>query len=297
MTADAAALRFEPYRATLVRHAYRMLGDIAEAEDAVQDAYLRWDATVRARAIADDRAFLRATVTRLCLDRLRSARLRREAYVGPWLPEPLVARTDDDPEALAMLADDVSFALLLALERLSALERAAFLLHDVMDVSFAEIAETLGRSEDAVKQLASRARTHVREPGSRRGIGATAALRVRDAFADAIRRDDLAALQHLLADDVVFVSDSGGKVPAAMVPVRGPDHVSRLLTALARKAPPTMRFEPALVNGAPGFIISDGETVVQTLALEVAANDRIAVIYVTRNPDKLRAVPIARKKT
>lgn len=294
MTADAEALRFEAYRATLVRHAYRMLGAVAEAEDAVQDAYLRWDATVGATTIADDRAFLRATVTRLCLDRLRLARARREVYVGPWLPEPLIAQANDDPEALVTLAEDVSFALLLALERLSALERAAFLLHDVMGVPFDEVAETLGRSENAVKQLASRARAHVREPG-RRGSSAPEVLRLRDAFAEAVRTGDLASLERLLTDDVVLVSDSGGKVPAAMVPVRGADHVGRLIIGLARKATTTMRFQSARINGMPGFIVSDGPTVVQTVALEVE-DGRIAALYVTRNPDKLRAVPTTRQK-
>jgi len=167
----------------------------------------------------------------------------------------LSARADDGPEALVTLADDVSFALLLALERLSALERAAFLLHDVMEVPFEEVVETLGRSESAVRQLASRARTHVREHG-RRDSDATEALRLRDAFAQALHSGDLASLQRLLTDDIVVVSDSGGKVPAAMVPVRGVDHVGRLIIGLAHKAP-TIQIEPAFINGTPGFIVSE----------------------------------------
>jgi RNA polymerase sigma-70 factor, ECF subfamily len=181
------ASHFERYRSALVRHAYRMLGDRMESEDVVQDAYVRWNAALTTTRIDDDRAFLRTTVTRLCLDRLRSARAQREVYVGPWLPEPIVAWEGDDPEAIVTFADDVSFALLLALERLSALERAAFLLHDVMDVPFAEVATTLDRSEEAVKQLASRARKHVREPQVRRRLAErNSLLQLRDRFVLAI---------------------------------------------------------------------------------------------------------------
>jgi RNA polymerase sigma-70 factor, ECF subfamily len=291
--ADAAS-RFESHRSLLVRHAYRMLGEHAEAEDVVQDAFVRWHAALATSTVDDDRAFLRTTVTRLCIDRARSARARREVYVGPWLPEPLVAPETGDPEAIVTLADDVSFALLLALERLSALERAAFLLHDVMDVPFSEIAITLNRSEDAVKKLASRARAHIRKPRAPAAASASENARLRAQFLAAIQRDDLALLQHLLAEDVVFISDSGGKVPAAMVPVTGRDHVGRLLLGLSRKAPPGMQVVPALVNAAPGLIISDADRVIQTVALEIA-DGRIAAIYVTRNPDKLRTVPFASK--
>ncbi len=287
---NAAAAFFEDYRATLVRHAYRMLGDRTEAEDAVQDAYVRWSAARDSATVADDRAYLRTTVTRLCIDRLRSARARREVYVGPWLPEPIVQAAAPDPEAIVTLADDVSFALLLALERLSALERAAFLLHDVMAVPFAEVASTLGRSEDAVKALASRARARIRRPRKRDALPARETLRLRDRFASAIALGDLTALTELLAGDVTFVSDSGGKVPAAMVPVTGPDRVGRLLLGLARKAPATIRVRPAFVNGLPGFVLSEADRTIQTIALECDGG-RIGGIYVTRNPDKLRAIP------
>ena len=267
-----------------------MLGEHAEAEDVVQDAFLRWSAALTTTHVEDDGAYLRATVTRLCIDRMRSARARREVYVGPWLPEPLVTARGEDPAAAVTLADDVSFALLLALERLSALERAAFLLHDVMDVPFAEIAATLERSEEAVRQLAARARAHVREPRARRTLGANDASRLRAAFVAAILNEDLGALQRLLAQDVVFVSDSGGKVPSAMVPVEGPDRVGRMLIGLSRKAPAGTTFEAAAINGSPGFILAGENGIFQTIALDIA-DDRIAGIYVTRNPDKLRAIP------
>jgi RNA polymerase sigma-70 factor, ECF subfamily len=158
------AVRFETYRSTLLNHACRMLGERAEAEDAVQDAYLRWHMLSAKSRVRDERAYLRATVTRLCIDRLRSARMRHEAYIGVALPEPLLASSDNDPAVVTALAEDVSLALSCAFAHLSPLERAAFLLHDVMGISFSEIARTLERTEAAVKQLASRARTRVRKP-------------------------------------------------------------------------------------------------------------------------------------
>ena len=160
------ALTFEPHRRRLLGLAYRMLGSIAEAEDAVQDAYLRWHAADR-DVVTDHKGFLTTTTTRICLDVLRSARARREQYVGPWLPEPIVDTTALAPDAQTELAQDLSIALLLALDRLSPLERAAFLLHDVFDCSFTEVASALDRSEAACRQLATRARTHVREAGRR----------------------------------------------------------------------------------------------------------------------------------
>jgi RNA polymerase sigma-70 factor (ECF subfamily) len=287
---DDAAARFEPHRRVLVAHAYRMLGEHAEAEDIVQEAYLRWDQALARTAVEDDRGFLRATVTRLALDRLRSARARREVYVGPWLPEPLLDEAQDGPDAVVALADDVSFALLLALERLSPLERAAFLLHDALDVPFAEIAQTLGRSELAVRRLASRAREHVREARSRNFVAREDALRMRDAFLAALRGDDLAALQRLLTADVVLTSDGGGKAVAAIVPLVGPDRVGRFLLGIARKSSGIVRaVVPARINTLPGFVLLGEHGVLQTFALDLDG-ERIRAIYVTRNPDKLRGV-------
>jgi RNA polymerase sigma-70 factor, ECF subfamily len=289
------AERFERHRATLTRLAYRMLGSNAEAEDVVQDAYLRWRDALARTGVEDDAAYLRATVTRLVLDRLRSARARRETYVGPWLPEPVVVDDESDPEAAATLADDVSFAFMLALERLSPLERAAFLLHDVLDVPFAEIATTLNRSEEAARRLASRAREHVRESRARRSPHRADALRLREAFAAALRSGDPHALTELLTQDVVFLSDGGGKAPAAINPLIGPDRVVRFLFGIMAKR--GARFKgvvPALLNGDPGFIVLGDEPgfddgVIQTLAIETDG-DKITAIYATRNPDKLRGI-------
>jgi RNA polymerase sigma-70 factor, ECF subfamily len=287
---DQRTERFEAQRGRLVRHAYRMLGEFGEAEDVVQDAFLRWSDAVERTEVDDDAAFLRATVTRLCIDLLRSARARREVYVGPWLPELVIDEGAEDPEAAAALADDVSFALLLALDRLSPLERAAFLLHDVLDVPFAEVAQTLGRAEPAVRQLAARAREHVREARTRPRTSREEALRLRDAFLAAIRNDDPAGLQALLTSDVLFLSDGGGKATAATVPVVGQDNVGKLLVGLARKgAALVRRVELAILNGLPGFVMFDDNGVVQVLAIDVI-DGKIGAIYTIRNPDKLRGV-------
>ena len=222
------ALSFEPHRRRLLGLAYRMLGSLAEAEDAVQDAYLRWHAVDRDE-VKDSRAFLTTATTRICLDVLRSARARREEYVGPWLPEPVVDPRALAPDAQTELAEDLSIALLLALDRLSPLERAAFLLHDVFDCSFSEVASALGRSEAACRQLATRARTHVREARPRdesvaRDRGDDATTKHEElvvAFVDASRSGDLDALMSMLAEDARLVADGGGKVQAALNVIEG----------------------------------------------------------------------------
>src|SRR5882757_8673086 len=225
---------FEPYRRRLVGLAYRMLGSIADAEDAVQETYLRWHAADRGN-VSDPRAFLMTTTTRICLDMLTSARARREEYVGPWLPEPVLDTAALAPDRRTELAEDLSIALLLTLDRLSPLERAAFLLHDVFDFSFTEVAATLERSEAACRKLATRARTHVR---ALRPCGATAApeqpgkidakhAQLMAAFAKATQSGDLNALTQLLASDVRIVTDGGGRVRAALDVIEGADRAAR----------------------------------------------------------------------
>jgi RNA polymerase sigma-70 factor (ECF subfamily) len=294
MTIDPSA-SFEPYRRRLRGLAYRMLGSMAEAEDAVQEAYLRWHDVDRDR-VAEPRAFLTTTTTRICLDVLKSARARREEYVGPWLPDPVTDTAALAPDAQTEIAEDLSVALLLALEKLSPLERAAFLLHDVFDYSFTQVADTLGRNEAACRQLASRARARVREarpaaPVSTRA-GGTAIdpkhAEIVSAFLAASRSGDLGALTSLLASDARLVPDSGGKVPAAMNVLEGAHRVAAFLAGVVRKgwtADLTARIET--INGLPGLIVTDRNGLVQTNAFEFEG-DLIKAIYVVRNPDKLR---------
>lgn len=281
------AERFERARPVLVRHAYRMLGDFSEAEDAVQDAFLRWTRAAQTTQVEDDQAFLRTTVTHLCLDRLRSARARRESYVGPWLPEPVVYEAIDAPEDAAVLADDLSFALLLALERLDPLERAAFLLHDALGVPFSEVAQTLERSEEAVRKLASRARGRVHDAHRAPRVPRTKAAQLRDRFLDALSRDDAAALQALLVEDVVLTSDGGGKATAAMVPVVGNGRVTQFFMGVARKGlAQVTRMEFVEINGLPGMVAFDANGINMALVFETDG-EHIRAIYAVRNPDKL----------
>jgi len=276
----SAADSFEPHRGFLVRLAYRMLGSVAEAEDAVQDAFLRWTEVDR-DAVAEPRGYLARTVSRLCLDRMKSARAHREHYVGTWLPEPIV---EGGP---ASLASDLSVALLMTLERLSPLERAAFLLHDVFDMDYADIAGVLERSEPACRQLAARARDHVRDERPRFQASEDDSARLATAFHHAMMTGDVAAIAQLLHDDAVFYTDGGGKRSAALNPIYGKAKILRFVAGLAAKgrALPE-RIDRARINGLHGFVMQGSEGV-ETLALEIDG-DRIVALYGIRNPDKLR---------
>ncbi|HEV7309644.1 sigma-70 family RNA polymerase sigma factor [Ensifer sp.] len=276
-TIDAAAV-FDPLRPKLVRVAYRMLGSVADAEDMVQEAFIRWMGADRA-SIREPEAFLRRTVTRLCLDQLKSARRKRETYVGPWLPEPVV---EEEPE------DDVTLPLMLALERLSPLERAAFLLHDVFGQSFDEVAATIDRDAAACRQLAARARTHVREERPRFQVEQQRGLEFANAFFAASRNGDMKTLGAMLAADVSVHADGGGKRPAAMQPILGYDAVMKVheqLAALFAKHGSTL-VRSGFVNGLPGFVTREADGELQTTALEIA-DGKVVAIYVVRNPDKL----------
>jgi len=300
---------FEPYRRRLLGLAYRMLGSMADAEDAVQETYVRWHGADRDNVLAP-RAFLMTTTTRICLDMLASARARREEYVGPWLPEPVLDTAALAPDSRTELAEDLSIALLLTLDRLSALERAAFLLHDVFDFSFREVAAALDRSEAACRQLAARARAHVRQARPR---GATASARsgeidvkhaqLMSAFAAATRSGDVNAITKLLASDARLWSDGGGKVRAAREVIDGADRVARFIVDATRKRADTWWREDfttrfAIVNGLPGVIVDAPEGPVQTAAFEFEG-DVIRALYIVRNPDKLRHLaasePVARR--
>lgn len=279
--APDAAASFDPLRPRLNRIAYRMLGSVADAEDVVQDAFLRWLAADR-DGVREPEAFLRRVVTRLCLDVLKSARRRRETYVGPWLPEPVVETEEDE-------IDDVTLPLMLALDRLSPLERAAFLLHDVFGVDFGEIAGTIGREPATCRQLASRARAHVRAARPRFAMPRERAMEIAAAFFTASRSGDMAGLRSLLAADVMAESDGGGKKPAALAPIAGIEAVMSVHAGLARlfarKMSTLVRY--CFINGLPGFVtVEEGDTL-QTTALRIEEG-RITAIYIVRNPDKLR---------
>jgi len=288
------AASFEPHRRRLLGLAYRMLGSMADAEDAVQEAYLRWHGANR-DAVSDPKAFLMTTTARICLDLLTSARARREAYVGPWLPEPVLDTPSLAPDSHTELAEDLSVALLLTLDRLSPLERAAFLLHDVFDFSFSEVAAALDRSEAACRQLAARARAHVREVRPRGAALAAAPGRIDakheqllNTFIAATRSGDLAALTRLLTADVRVVTDGGGKVAAALNVLDGVDRAAPFLIGAARKGwrdDYTLRL--ATINDLPGVIIDSPGGVVQTTAFEIE-DGRVRALYVVRNPDKLK---------
>lgn len=274
-----AAASFDPLRPKLIRVAYRMLGSVADAEDAVQEAFIRWMGADRA-AVHEPEAFLRRTVTRLCLDQLKSARHRRETYVGPWLPDPVVEEDE---------VEDVTLPLMLALERLSPLERAAFLLHDVFGQDFDEVAATIDRDPAACRQLASRARTHVREARPRFQVERQRGLEIAEAFFAATRSGDMTALGAMLASDVSSHADGGGERNAAVREVLGQRELMRLHRALAvmyRKYPSRL-VRVGFINGLPGFVTREADGELQTTALDIA-DGKIAAIYVVRNPDKLK---------
>lgn len=274
-----AAAAFEPLRPKLMRVAYRMLGSVADAEDIVQEAFIRWMRADRA-AVREPEAFLRRTVTRLCLDQLKSARRQRESYVGSWLPEPVV---EDDE------VDDVSLPLMLALERLSPLERAAFLLHDVFGLQFEEVAAEIERDPAACRQLAARARSHVREARPRFKVEKERGLELAEAFFNASRSGDMKALGAMLSADVSAHADGGGKRPAAIEPVFGFDAVMKqyetVIAWLKGNRSQLVRF--GFINGLPGFVTLEADGELQTTALDIE-DGKIAAIYVMRNPDKLR---------
>ena len=249
------------------------------------------------------------TTTRICLDMLTSARARREEYVGPWLPEPVLDTAALAPDARTELAEDLSIALLLILDQMSPLERAAFLLHDVFDFTFSEVATTLDRSETACRKLATRARAHVRELRPRGAVTPTPRpieiyakhAQLMSAFAAATQSGDLNALTQLLASDVRIVTDGGGRVRAALDVIEGADRAARFLIEVSRKRPGAwwrqeFRTRFANVNGLPGIIVDAPEGPVQTAAFEIE-DDVIRALYIVRNPDKLRHLVRARHES
>jgi RNA polymerase sigma-70 factor (ECF subfamily) len=280
---------FTAERARLVRVAYATLGSLSEAEDVVQEAWVRLDRVDEPAAIRDPAAWLTTTVSRLALDALGSARVRRERYVGPWLPEPLVADADADPADRVTLDETVGLALLVVLERLSPAERTAFLLHDVFGLPFDEVGEVVGRSAAATRQLAARARKHVEEGRPRFPPTREEQEQVVLAFGQAVTEGDLETLLTLLDPDVVWRSDGGGRVVTSKKPQHGATKVARGMLALGRKPPRAVRL--ADVNGAPGIVMRGEDDVLSVLAFTLDAG-RIVAIDIMRNPDKLGRVSL-----
>ncbi|MDB5657858.1 MAG: polymerase, sigma-24 subunit, subfamily [Cypionkella sp.] len=281
MPPDRSIEAFEAQRSRLMRLGYRMLGSRHEAEDVVQEAFLRWHRSDHA-AVLEPAAWLTRVVSRLCLDQMKSARTRREAYPGTWLPEPLI-----EPEDYAMRPDNLTLTLMMALERLSPLERAAFLLHDVFGQPMEEVANIIDRTPTATRQLASRARAHVRLDRPRQDIPRDRAETLARAFFDACESGNAAALGAMLAQDVAVHSDGGGKVQSYKT-IRGCDQTQRMFLGVARKFGPSEFLGLVTIDGLPGFVCRLGG-VLQTTALEFDG-ERIANIYITRNPDKLEGM-------
>ena len=287
------AEEFEELRPLLFSIAYRLLGSVSEAEDAVQDTWLRYAGSPTTPASA--RAFLSAVVTRVSIDVLRSARVRREEYAGPWFPEPLVTDPYQDPERSAELADSVSMAALLLLERLSPLERAVFVLREVFAFGFPEVASAVGRSEPACRQLALRARRHMDAGRPRFEAGQREREELAERFFGAVSNGDIRGLQELLAADVQLVGDGGGKAPALARTINGAEKVARVLASVFPSLTRIdVTLQPREVNGQPGAIFRDRDNqVLAALTLDIL-DGQIQMIRSVSNPDKLRHLgPVA----
>ncbi|WP_416485060.1 RNA polymerase sigma-70 factor [Streptomyces sp. CL12] len=289
MTADPATDVFEEHRTLLTGVAYRMLGRVADAEDVVQDAWLRWSRAERAE-VREPRAYLVRITTRLAIDRLRQAQSRAESYVGPWLPEPYVTEYGDaapDAADRAVLADTVSLAVLVVLESLSPLERAVFVLREAFGFPFAEIAALLDRGEPAVRQLAGRARRHVEERRPRYDVDPGQRRELTERFLVAASGGDLDGLMSVLAPDVRLVSDGGGQVKAALRIMHSADKVARFLAAVAPTVGSGATLRLLEVNGGPAVLVLSGGKPDSLFQLD-AREGRVTSVYIQRNPDKLR---------
>ncbi|MFI6627246.1 RNA polymerase sigma-70 factor [Nonomuraea fuscirosea] len=287
---------FDDHRSLLTGVAYRILGSVADAEDVVQEAWLRWSKVDEA-GVDDPKAYLIRVTSRLAIDRLRWTRSRRESYVGPWLPEPI--GTTPDAAEHAELADSVEMALMVVLETLSPLERAVFVLREAFDLPFAEIAEIIGRAEPATRQLARRARDHVRDKRPRFEVDQEERRRITERFIRAATVGDVDGLIELLSDQVNIVSDGGGKARAALRVITGSDNVSRYLmsisspeniarfmTSIGMADIHDLSFGVAMLNNAPSMTVSAGGRVVTVMTLLVV-DGRIETIYLIANPDKI----------
>lgn len=291
VTTDTLTDVFEEHRPVLLGVAYRMLGRVADAEDVVQDAWLRWSGVDRS-TVREPRGYLVRVTTRLALDRLRQIKARGETYIGPWLPEPYVTDFGDtapDTAERAVLADSVSLAVLVVMESLSPLERAVFVLREAFGYPYTDIAAMLDRGEPAVRQLAGRARKHVEERRPRYDVDPARRRDLTERFLAAAAGGDLAQLMELLAPDVRLVGDSGGKSRAPLRVLESADHVGRFLVGVAAKGIQDVAFRILELNGGPAVLVLSGGKPDSVLQLGIA-DGRVHAVYVIRNPDKLRSL-------
>ncbi len=292
MTVSHAEI-FEAYRSDLMNLAYRMTGSLTDSEDVVQDAWIRWQNTDIA-SIENGRAFLHKIVTRLCLDLAKSAKAKRELYVGPWLPEPVqdmdVMKSELSPDKQLEFAEDLSLALMITLESLSPLERAAFLLHDVFDYSFDEIASSLDRSPEACRKLASRARGHIKNKRPGNSPDETVLESLVNSFMHTLQTGDTSMFADKLTEDAVLYTDGGGKKIAARNPIYGRLKIARFFTGLASKFGTPRSVEPVYINGEYGLKLIEHDDTISVVSVALDDNQLIREIYIVRNPEKLNWV-------
>jgi RNA polymerase sigma-70 factor (ECF subfamily) len=289
-TMDEQSDTFEAQRNYLFGIAYRMLGSAMEAEDIVQEAYLRWEG-VDAATVQSPRAFLSRVVTRLCLDQLKSARERREQYYGPWLPEPVLTADPtlmDTPAGHISAVESISTAFLVMLERLSPVERAVFLLREVFDYGYDEIARIIEKDEANCRKIFSRARQHVTAHRPRFNDDQSAHDRLMIQFMTALNSGDLAGLERVLAEDAVAYADGGGKIQAATRPIHGRDAVAKFAAGIARLSPPDLTTEVMQINGRSGMLVREADGHIAVIILLITDGARINELHYIRNPDKLR---------
>jgi len=288
---DDDARTFDQLRSRLQKIAYRMLGSVAEAEDVVQDAWLRWQTATR-QGIGNVEAWLVAVTTRLAIDRLRAARTQREHYAGIWLPEPQLTELPATPEEINERADDVSMAYLMLLERLTPEARAAFLLHEVFDAGYDEVAEAIGKTQAACRQLVSRAKAQLREGRPRFTVSRETHHRLLKTFSRALERGDFAAINALLAEDAVLMGDGGGRVSSFPKPMQGGRRIAQLFFAASLRHKGKLRMELAVLNGQWALLrFIEGQ--LESAQIFESDGERITRIYVQRNPDKLVRIAAA----
>jgi len=283
---DNTTQTFNQYRALLFSIAYRMLGSATDAEDIVQETFLRW-LQANEDEVQSPKAYLSTIVVRLCIDQQRSARAQHEVYVGPWLPEPIRTSQPQEPTEMAILAESLSFAFMVMMENLGSLERAVFLLREVFDYDYAEIASIVGKGEANCRQVLHRAHQHLDKRRSRFDVSSEQQERITSQFMQTISNGDIQGLLTLLADDIVFTGDSGGKVPVALKPIHGPDKVARGSIGGLHLLSPNVQMRIEEINGQPAIVGYLDNHPYGVIILDIEG-DRIHSIYAVVNPDKLR---------